>query len=1339
MRKNPARLIALTLSLALCTTALPIHPACPAEAEAVAAGALRRASGELEDKPNKPPTSKNDAPDGPSSTAGETAPAERPAAGSAPVETQAAGPAMEAPGEAATVETAPPKAPSDAPSAAPTQSSPEAPSDSPTAVPTQSPPEAPSDTPKAMPSQSPPESPSDTPTAVSSQSPPETPSDTPNAMPSQSPPEAPAETPTAAPTASPAGIPFETPAAPEGALAGAYQVSPREAVYMMGSLDPMTFAIEPPGAPFLGVEGMECAYADGVVTLGAEKLDALGAGEHVLAFLFEGGGRVEVCLTVVAASAVSKGPMEYLLIGGTTYDSLQLSEDRSNPAQHWAWNAATATLTLDGYDGGGIHARGMKPLTVATAAGSVNTIASSEDASLYSDYGLILTGGGTLNVTNSTGSAVESTGAIAIESGAVRASGKKRAFYSKLDEIRVSGGVVEVRHANRQGDGFSAKGSTRVSGGSVAVEGAASAFGSLIVRNGTVTVRDCEVGADGGLSASGGVITMEDVAQSAEVSDQAMRFTDCTLSISGCGEYGLHAGGDLTVGKGANLTIEAGRIALYAVGGARTIRIEKGANLDLSGGEGALKGAKVLIGGKAYTGSYNHVVIRNGEVVRRENAMQSLTAGGRSYGASSLSGDLFGGGWAWSASSKALTLNGYDGGAVSAVGSPISLSLQGENRIGGGLTLTGAVVTGGGSLTTSRVAGKVDLEIRSGTVSAERIALGGGLIISGGVVNLSGGGADPAAECKDFSMTGGKLTLSSQDDSQPAGIRASGKAAIRGGAVAVRNFGDFLRAAGDVAVTGGSISVGDNTGEGVASEKTIKATGGTISIQSARCAMTAKGVVISGKPTLSLKSTSRTAFDAKSVKIAGKTYSPRYSGVIIEGGRLTEDYKLLPDLIIGGREFSMKQLNAHDQSGDGWSWSARKNTLTLSGYRGNGIWINRNLTVAMAPGTVNSGSEDYGGAAIHSTENLSLGGSGRWDGGIFSAGGLKLSGNPLIAASAIRSNGGVAILGGRIQVSGGIEAESGDVLIRNARVAAGRVRGARVEILKSSLTTTEGGNDLTGDRGLTISSSIAFCSQFAAPHGKVKISGSAVFRRGSGGGGEVWALAQSASITRDMTLPPGKNCLVPAGRTLSIAKGKRLYVYGSLAVEGVLKGAVIRRSEAGGVVIQGSAQVAKGRSVRLSAQVVPATSGGQADQVVSWSSDSPRLLSVSDRGIVTATVHSKPGDAASITCRALDGTGVEETWCMTVTEPVKKLTILRDGAPVSRLSASRSAGPIELDVRVEPEGASSGVHWTSSNAAVASVDPIAGTVRLVKKGSAIIRCAATDGTNAEAIMKLTVK
>jgi alpha-amylase len=278
-----------------------------------------------------------------------------------------------------------------------------------------------------------------------------------------------------------------------------------------------------------------------------------------------------------------------------------------------------------------------------------------------------------------------------------------------------------------------------------------------------------------------------------------------------------------------------------------------------------------------------------------------------------------------------------------------------------------------------------------------------------------------------------------------------------------------------------------------------------------------------------------------------------------------------------------------------------------------------------------------------------------------------------------------------------------------------------------------------GESGLTISSSIVFCTQFGAPGGKVKLSGSPVFRRGSNGGGEVWGLAESATISRDMTVPPGKNCQVPAGRTLSIAKGKRLYVFGSLVVDGTLKGAAVQKSGAGSVSILGSSQIAKGRSVRLTGRVVPAVTDGQADQAVSWSSDSPRHLSVSDKGVVTATSLSKPGDTANITCRALDGTGVEETVRMTVTGPVVKLVIMRGGAPVARLSASRGEGPVELDARVGPEGASSSVRWTSSSPAVASVDPETGAVRLLKKGTATISCAATDGTNTKALVKLTVK
>jgi hypothetical protein len=1160
-----------------------------------------------------------------------------------------------------------------------------------------------------------------------------------SAAPTAAPTQTPAQTPAGAPVDRQEAIPAETPPAPVDASAEAYRVSPAEAVYVMGSNIPLKFAIFPSGAPFLGVEGVECAYADGAVTIGAEALDALGGGEHILAFLFEEDVRVEVPLKVVAAKAAAKGSMESLIIGGKTFGPENLSQDRTETVQHWTWNAATATLTLDGYNGDRIYAWGAKALTVVTTAGSVNTVASPDGDSLYASSGLILKGGGTLNVLGDGGCAVASNGAIAIEGGTIRAGGKEYAFHSAMNEIRVSGGKVEVRREGHRGDGFASKKPTRVDGGSVAVEGAGSAFGSLAVSGGTVTVRDCEVGASGGLSASGGEITIEDVAGSAAVSGQAMRFVNCTLNIRGCGAYGLSAGGGLTAGQGADLSIEAGKIALYASGKAGTIRIEKGANLDLSGGECALRGGKVLVGGKAYTGAYNHVVIRNGAIIRKENAMQRLVAGGRTYGASSLSGDLAGGGWAWTASSRTLTLNGYGGGSVSAAGSGMTLSLAGENKIDGDLTAPGAVVTGGGSLTVSRVVGVADLEIRSGTVSAARIALGGGFTVSGGAVLLSGSGAGPAVECRNFNLLGGELTLSSPDGSQPAGIRASGSAVLRGGAATVRNFGDFLQASGDVVITGGSITIGGNTGAGITSGRTIKATGGSVSIKTALCAMTAKTIEIVGKASLRLESATRAAFSAKTVKIAGKLYAPRYPGVIVEGGRLVEGYKLLPDLIIGDREFSMKELNAGDLSGDGWSWSVKKNILTLSGYHGAGIWINRNLTVALAPGTVNSGG---GEAGIYSKEDLTLIGSGRWSGGLQGEGKLKIAGSPLIFASAIRFRGGVFILGGRIEVAGNLEAEDGDVLIENGRVTAGRVRGARVELRKCSLTTTESGSagnpDLSGGRGLTISSSIVFCTQFGAGGGNVKLSGSPVFRRGLGGG-EVWALAQSASITRDMTIPPDKNCLVPAGRTLSVAKGKRLYVLGSLAVDGTLKGAAVQRSGAGGVNILGGAQVAKGRSVRLTAQVVPAVPGGQADQAVSWSSDCPKLLSVSDKGVVAATALSKPGDTANITCRALDGTGVEGMLLMTVTQPVAKLTILRGGAPVARLSAARGEGPVELDARVEPEGASNRLRWTSSNPAVTSVDPDTGTVRLLKKGTATISCAVTDGTNVTALVKLTVK
>ena len=228
--------------------------------------------------------------------------------------------------------------------------------------------------------------------------------------------------------------------------------------------------------------------------------------------------------------------------------------------------------------------------------------------------------------------------------------------------------------------------------------------------------------------------------------------------------------------------------------------------------------------------------------------------------------------------------------------------------------------------------------------------------------------------------------------------------------------------------------------------KNISVTGGSLEVKTSHYALKAENgsIAISGKPSLRLESTMDTAFSAKAVKIAGKVYAPRYSGVVIVSGKLADEYKLLPDLTIAGASYSMKELNMGDVSGDGWSWNAKKNALTLSGYDGEGICINRPMTVVLASGTSNRGSDDYNfnEAAIYAQENLNLTGTGRWSGGLYAVGKLTISGSPRISATAIKTYGGeIAIGGGRVSVSGNIKAEIGKITIQNATVTAGRVYG----------------------------------------------------------------------------------------------------------------------------------------------------------------------------------------------------------------------------------------------------------------------------------------------------------
>ena len=511
--------------------------------------------------------------------------------------------------------------------------------------------QAPERLPEDEPSAEPTNAPDTSPTNEPDEAPTASPADELGEVPTQSPTELPNQEPSVEPSASPTEMCTEAPtiAPNETPAPSIYQVSPAEVTYFLGSQAALAFSITPSDAPFRGVEGFESNYVDGVVTIGPDVLSTLTEGEHTLAFLFADGERIEAKLTVSAAKLVAKGPI-LLKIGGYEYVG-QLASDYSDDSQHWAWDAETATLTLSGYNGSQICCYGEQTLTVILSSGSVNTISSSDvNGSLYSDFRLILSGSGTLNVSNSAESAIACKEELVVNGGTIKASGEKRAFYSK-GAIRLNGGTIEVKHANHEGIGFSAASSTRVDGATVIVEGASTAFSSLGVNSGEVTIRDCETGAGGGLSASGGVITIENTVRNAAESAYGMSFSNCSLTVRGCGQYGLYPSQDLTIGSGANIRIEAKQIALYAPGRGARLKIEKGANLDLNGGESAIKGTEVLIGGKRYTGTSNHVVIKNGAITTQENALFAMSIGGEEFGAASLSGDLCGSGWTWTASS----------------------------------------------------------------------------------------------------------------------------------------------------------------------------------------------------------------------------------------------------------------------------------------------------------------------------------------------------------------------------------------------------------------------------------------------------------------------------------------------------------------------------------------------------------------------------------------------------------------------------------------------------------------------------------------------------------------
>lgn len=152
----------------------------------------------------------------------------------------------------------------------------------------------------------------------------------------------------------------------------------------------------------------------------------------------------------------------------------------------------------------------------------------------------------------------------------------------------------------------------------------------------------------------------------------------------------------------------------------------------------------------------------------------------------------------------------------------------------------------------------------------------------------------------------------------------------------------------------------------------------------------------------------------------------------------------------------------------------------------------------------------------------------------------------------------------------------------------------------------------------------------------------------------------------------------------------------------------------------------KGVTRRLKAEVKPDTATNTG---VIWESNRPDIVSVDEKGNITAVEYG----TAVITATAADGSGVFDTYTITVVKPVEKIDV--DPSSVTILEGQE----IQINVTVTPPDATfTEVDWTSSDETIARVD-FNGVITGVKAGICYVFATSTDGNGIQGKVKVTVK
>ncbi|MDE7324424.1 MAG: Ig-like domain-containing protein [Lachnospiraceae bacterium] len=177
------------------------------------------------------------------------------------------------------------------------------------------------------------------------------------------------------------------------------------------------------------------------------------------------------------------------------------------------------------------------------------------------------------------------------------------------------------------------------------------------------------------------------------------------------------------------------------------------------------------------------------------------------------------------------------------------------------------------------------------------------------------------------------------------------------------------------------------------------------------------------------------------------------------------------------------------------------------------------------------------------------------------------------------------------------------------------------------------------------------------------------------------------------------------------------------------------------IVITGSNMVMKGSTIRLKAEVYPKSA---TNQKVKWSSLMDSIAKVNPTtGDVTGVA---PGTAVII-AEAADGSGVQATHTVRVTDVITKFDIVSLDSSLSEKDAVLSGKSVGLDpdknmltyklgVKILPDTACQTVTWKSSNEKVVKVED--GLITAVGMGTANVTATSTDGSKNTASVKVFV-